>query len=766
MSKYTLRFLSVITILFLLLTKSVWAQGRHHTFIAIDSVSLKKIDSVEIRYIKNSNLISYSKGAFSIRHDDRFLGSLLFDASGYSSLLMSEEKINNLLSHNLDTLEIKLSTNGKRIGEVIVNAVQNPISMEFGKIIYDLSKDRSKNLAEAISRMPFITVDINRKVLLNGSSNFLVLVDDRPSFIKGTNISEIIRSYPKENLKSVEIITDIPPKYNDQNYSGIINFITNKNIVDGHNTSFELTYGRILSSFSGASTLKSGNIILTATLNADNDKSPRAEEKNIYESSITNFIQKSFENRKINTFAPDIDLTYKIDSATLLTARAGFSLSKGKRESFIEINEKEEYYSKREETNHTQNYSLSYFKNKSKNKPTFDASYQHRYYKTELALNNDFDTKGMSRNNLILNENTFQFDIIQPLRKIKIDYGVKANFRKNREEIMDIQSMNFVQNIFGIYNSYVYIKGKFGARTGGRLEQTVSKFERMNNMGKQNYFSLLPFISLQQILKNKQSLTATYSQRIQRPAIWQLTAFNDNYNPNTIYVGNQNLAPVKMNTISTRYTNLLKGSFISTFEYTFANNTIQRTVTFVNDTVTMYGFENLGKTSEIKTLLNINRPIYKSLSVNFNGTMAYKTLDGYVDEFIKNSGFQGFVSSYLIYRISDKASTSMNFGYYSPEIYLQGKSNSMNYYGFAYNRSLFNDLVNINASILNPFRKYSIRKSSYINGNSSRIVERQINFRSFQIGASLNINRLKERVKTASNSIKNDDINTSDSKRQ
>ncbi|GEM_PF-2796895 len=764
MSKFTLRFLNVIIIL--LLTRGVWAQVGYHTFIAVDSVSLKRIDSVEIRYIKNGKLTRYSKGAFSIRNEGKFLGSLLFDASHYSSLLLSEENINNLFSHNRDTLEIKLSPNARRIDEVIINAVQNPISMEFGKIIYDISKDRSKNLTEAISKMPFITVDMNRKILLNGSSNFLVLVDDRPSFIKGTNVSEIIRSYPKENLKSVEIITDIPPKYNDQNYSGIINFITDKKIVDGHNTSFELSYGRILSSFSGASTLKSGNIILTATLNADNDRSPIAEEKNIYENGITDFKQKNLENRKINTFAPDLDLTYKIDSATLLTTRVGVSFSKGIRESLIEINDKEEYHSKREETNQTQNYSLSYFKNKSKNKPTFDASYQHRYYKTGLMLDNDFDTKGISRNNLILNENTFQFDVIQPLRKIKIDYGIKANFRKNIEEIMDVQSMDFVQNIFGIYNSYVYIKGKFGVRAGGRLEQTVSKFERMHNMGKQNYLSLLPFISLQQILKNKQSLTATYSQKIQRPAIWQLTAFNDNYNPNTIYVGNQNLLPVRMNTISTRYTNLLKGSFISTFEYTFANNTIQRTVTFINDTVTMYGFDNLGKTREIKTQLNISRPIYKSLSVNLNGTMAYKTLDGYVDEFIKNSGFQGFVSSYLIYRISDKASISMNFGYYSPEIYLQGKSNSMNYYGFAYNKALFNDLVNINTSVLNPFRKYSIRKSKYINGSSSRIVERQINFRSFQIGASLNINRLKERVKKASNSIKNDDINVSDSKRQ
>ncbi len=140
-------------------------------------------------------------------------------------------------------------------------------------------------------------------------------------------------------------------------------------------------------------------------------------------------------------------------------------------------------------------------------------------------------------------------------------------------------------------------------------------------------------------------------------------------------------------------------------------------------------------------------------------------MDGFVNNYISNSGFQGFLSTYLIYKISDISSVSMNFGYYSPEVYLQGNSNSMYYYGFGYNRSFFKNLLNFNVSVLNPFREYAIRRSAFTDENFSRTQERQVNFRSFQVGLSLNFNRLKERISKTSNSIKNDDINISDSKR-
>lgn len=50
----------------------------------------------------------------------------------------------------------------------------------------------------------------------------------------------------------------------------------------------------------------------------------------------------------------------------------------------------------------------------------------------------------------------------------------------------------------------------------------------------------------------------------------------------------------------------------------------------------------------------------------------------------------------------------------------------MYYYGFGYNKSFFKNLLNFNASVLNPFREYALRRSTFTDGNFSRTQERQV----------------------------------------
>src|SRR5205085_5446239 len=116
---------------------------------------------------------------------------------------------------------------------------------------------------------PFVTVDGEDNIKINGKSNFKVLLNGRETSMFARNIKEALRGFPGAAISKIEVITTPSAKYDGEGIGGLINIITKKKVV-GYNGSLS-TFSRTsdkLNNFSVNGNAKVGKFGATVFLNA------------------------------------------------------------------------------------------------------------------------------------------------------------------------------------------------------------------------------------------------------------------------------------------------------------------------------------------------------------------------------------------------------------------------------------------------------------------------------------------------------------------
>ncbi len=253
------------------------------------------------------------------------------------------------------------------------------------------------------------------------------------------------------------------------------------------------------------------------------------------------------------------------------------------------------------------------------------------------------------------------------------------------------------------------------------------------------------------------SFTFGFTNRIQRPNIYELNPFIDRTNPKFISTGNPDLKPVLNHTFELGFSKFSKGSFNLGLSYSFSNNAIQ-SVSRLIDTVTYTTNQNLGSNRNLGFNISINYPITKKLNFNVNTRIADIWLKGYYNgQLYSNNGFQGNVFAYAGYRITDTWRAGVNAGFYSAYVSLQGKSNSTVFTSVSTSKDILNKKGSIFFSVNNPLSQY--RKSNSYTRDPAfyQTSISQYPFRSFNIGFNYRFGKLKAEIKKNKRGIDNDD---------
>src|SRR5213075_3349188 len=100
---------------------------------------------------------------------------------------------------------------------------------------------------EILRKTPFITVDGEDNIKVNGQSNFKVLLNGRETSMFARNIKEALRGFPGVLISKIEIITAPSAKYDGEGIGGLINIITKKKVVgyNGTLSSFHRTSDKL-----------------------------------------------------------------------------------------------------------------------------------------------------------------------------------------------------------------------------------------------------------------------------------------------------------------------------------------------------------------------------------------------------------------------------------------------------------------------------------------------------------------------------------------
>lgn len=720
-----------------------------NTPLALVTVSLIEYETKNT--IKKT--ITKEDGSFELKGMVIKKYSLSFSAVGIASKTIELIAFPTNGSAIIDAGIVLLTPLAAGLDEVVVKtAIAKPIiKQEVDRISYNVQSDPenvSNTVLEMLRKVPMVSIDGSDNIKLKGSGNFKILINGKPSAMIAKNPSDVFKSMPASNIERIEVITTPPAKYDAEGLAGIINIITKSKIGEGYNGNLSTRYNTAYGSgvnFNG--TLKQGKVGLSGYMGY-NKWLKEITTQNTYSNStyspiVSSLNQGNSNAQGNNNFYGSAELSYEIDTLNLFTGSIETFNGKNKNtilqhsllkdagqstlQQFALGNDRNNHF---EGTDLALNYQIGFKADKDR---LLTASYKYssqlndqkaetRYSQRFNYATPDFNQANNSGNK----EHTAQIDYVHPHKKLNIEAGLKGIFRNNFSDFIFEQydsvgkgfvalaaqtnNFSYLQNIYSGYNSYELKLTEWVAKAGLRLEHTTvdAHFSSLgSNSVSQNYQNLVPSFSLLRKFKASYSINFGYSQRIERPGIWQLNPFVDKTNPQSINYGNPDLKPVTNHSFEMNYSNFKKGSLNIGLSYTMANNTIEN-VTFIRtDTVSASTFQNAGKNRGLGLTLNSNYPITKKLNIDVNAQLLHVWLTGvYLGELYSNKGFQGHCFVNTGYQFEKGFHAGFDIGYDSRYVLLQGKDNEYFSISLSGSKDFLNKKATISIYLSDPFFDY------------------------------------------------------------
>lgn len=701
-----------------------------------------------------------------------------------------------------DLGSIVLSEQTTQLKAVAITADKPIVRQEVDKLTYDLKSDpdsKSSNVLDMMRKVPLLSVDAEDNILLKGQTGFKILVNGKPSSMMERDPKNILKSMPASTIQSIEVITNPSSKYDAEGIGGIINIVTNKRVDNGYNGSVNVSHvfpvggPRAGGSFSS----KQGKFELSAFFGANIANSPAVSNsirRLTTGSSPTNLSQNnSAEWGGKNGYA-EVGLSYEIDSLNLISGQFnlngnnqdGTNLQNSILNGSGGVIQQYDLFNDNQAGGRGINVALNYqlgFKSSKQRLLTF--SYQYFTFNNtqnaDLTASNrvNYTTPDYRQHNEGESaEQTFQIDYVHPVKKLNIEGGVKAIIRDNNSDFQ-YQSFNSAngafetdparsnkfdnnQKVLGAYNSYTYTLKSWAFKAGARIEETIidADFISTSSQLSKHFFNIVPSVSINKKFKNMSALNLGFSQRIQRPGIYQLNPFVDRSNPNFESSGNPNLRPAVSNNLQLGYSVSKKASLNLMLGYNYFNDLIMPVVVFNPATnITRSSFDNTGKARLFTFNANISYPITKKWSTSFNGRIAHGRVQGTVNGvLVKNQGFMYGASVNSGYNFEKGWRVSVNAFLNGPNLSIQGTSNPYASTSISVNKDIVKSKLSFAVSANNPFTKYrnNIKDSfgpdftqTNINRNYFRGVTASLNYR---------FGKLKESMKKNKRGISNDDV--------
>ena len=425
------------------------------------------------------------------------------------------------------------------------------------------------------------------------------------------------------------------------------------------------------------------------------------------------------------------------------------------------------------------NYQLSFKKHKDE-LLTVSYKYSHSDNKqtTDVnadQINNYYIPNYRQYNNSGSKEHTSQIDYVLPMKTWTIEAGGKLIARNNysnfKTDTVDSHGnylanngqendFTYNQDVYSLYNSYQLKFTKWTFKGGLRLERTTVNaiFSSTNSSLDQGYNNLVPSLSAQLNLGKTSNLNFGFTQRIQRPGIFQLNPFVDSTNSKYISTGNPNLRPAVNNNFELSYGNFAKGSINISTHYAFSDNTIQSITTVVGNDVTKTTYANVGQNHTLGIDFNANYPFTKKLNFNVNAEFLQVWLKGtYNGAFYTNSGQQGHIFTNASYKFDKGLRIGTNVGFDSRYVLLEGRDNWYLGYGANASQDIFKGKGSISFSMNGPFSRYNTLDFFTKTPDFQTYNRNENIYRSFFLGFNYKFGKLNSEIKKNQRGIVNDD---------
>ncbi len=655
---------------------------------------------------------------------------------------------------------VKLLSTDQKINEVEVVAEKQRVEFKIDRRVVNVSQNivsTGGTAVEVLENTPSVQTDFEGNVTLRGSSNFTVLIDGRPSVVKG---SDALRQLPAAGIDKIEIITNPSAKYDPDGDSGIINVVMKRNQKDSFSGLVNMTAGlrdkyrgdanftyrtkkwdfMLGADFSDMTSqgtrnmtqkLTNGDTLTTRQTLADGTNFHKGHN---FKAGIDYIISPSTTIGIIGTIGKmehgDANLGHQTTSYNLGIPSTYLyqdnSSSRGGNYWSGNVNFMHKFDNKGHELQ-----GLFYFSGETGD----DISNQINYNTGSNWIAIDKNPyKYRSNESPKENEYRLKLDYILPINeKDKLEAGYQGRIQKSKEnfifEDFDYLANNWVNNpkysslvdfsqdIHSVYGTFSHQNKGFSYQLGLRTEYTNRNLisQRANKTYTFNRFDFFPTVHLSQKFAKDYELQASYSRRLNRPEGFMLEPFPSFMDPNNIRIGNPDLTPEYAGSYEMTVLKRMNASFVSLEGYyRHTKDLMTRIQTLGTDNIMYHTMANMNNDYSLGSELMINYEIKPGIRLVASGTLYNYWLKGQIngaDVDQRSTNFDGKLN--FDTKLTKSTRMQLMGVYRGPSVSAQGRRDGMYFANASIKQDLFNNRLAATLQIQDIFGTMKFSGSSY-----------------------------------------------------
>lgn len=699
------------------------------------------------------------------------------------------------------------------LGEATVTAAQPLVTSQIDRLSYSMADDpeaQSSTMLDMLRKVPLVTVDGQDNIQVNGTGSFKVYVNGKPNKMMSDNPSIVLKSFPANVVKKVEVITDPGAKYDAEGVAGILNIVTATEAeTSGYTITPNLKVGTRGTGGSLFAMVQKGKLTLSANGGVQHQYSTKTSsdlEREVFADPLNHLLRTAETGRGKGLFGHgSLDASYEFSAKDLLTA--SFSMFRG--------TQRNHGAGQTEQLDAEGNRTFGY-KRDQRVRNTFESTsvgvdYQHQFAKEEQQLTFSYlynrDPRRTRSTNLYSeledvpayldledtsidpygkqNEHTMQVDFTTPLRKHHtLSVGAKYILRDSRSDntervrpagsapgtdfVTDEEASLTYKHRNGIaagYAEYIYKLEKFSLRSGLRFESSHIRVSYPGRTDHEPFSTTLndwiPSLNLAYNLKPTMMLRAGYNMRIGRPGISYLSPYVDRSSPVSISYGTPDLTSERAHNVDLNFSSFKqKFSINVTARYSFSNNGLTAYSFLDEDGVLNSTYANSLHSKTFALSAYVNAMFTKTTTFTLNAEGNYRKFESrHTLVPLTNDGFGGGFFAMLRQDLPWKLKLGLGGGYHFREVNLMGKGSDFYFYFGSLSRSfLKDDRLTVSISAFNPFspkRTFTETQTTADYRQTSGFTIHRLS--NVTIGLSWRFGELKASVKKAQRSIDNDD---------
>jgi iron complex outermembrane recepter protein len=565
------------------------------------------------------------------------------------------------------------------------------------RFVYDVAASpitKGNTTFDLLKQTPLLSTTDDKAFKITGKNNALIYINGRKTNMDAESLTQFLKNTPAENIQRIEVITVPGSEYQVESSDGIINIVLKKKMSDGtsgnmrmsnsqnkynsSNASFSVNYRKdklgVNANLSGGESINPQSYILrNKTGNVQNESVGDIDDPNkniggylnidyqLTEKSNLALSWNSWANKSYNSTINLLNTITRYDEDGNLVS-TDYTKTKNKEDA----------------RNYNNSVNLNYELKLDSlgSKLNLNAAYLN-YKRFQYSDNNTMVQDPAE--NFTLNSKKIIQDIpqiinnfsgtVDYIQKFKNDFTFSAggNFNKTKTD-NDTKNYTYPYDKLGnqlpsendfnhfiydenIYGLYVTFEKKFSDKLSGKVG---TRYEITNSLGtadswkndvesnqeiERNYNNLLPYLSFNYAINDKNNLSYSFSSRMRRPSFWELNPVKniiteDNYTQNNPFVK-------ASSTYNQELTYMYKNSYFLILNHTFVKDQITQVPlqrSYIDPKTNQeriqlaYIRTNFGDKQEMSAMIGMQKTFFKQyLTTNFNIGVQHNINDGFLN---------------------------------------------------------------------------------------------------------------------------------------